>query len=286
MKTILILLIAIGSILATLQADARRFILEEREEKSAYQLLHNAHLSGKVGGSSTGASDTKMSDLKGKMGTNPMSGYIPTRDDNYERKLNSNNVNNEDDKKDSSGQGNIPGSTTDNHHVYPDDCRPTKRACTLKVNNTLASKEAATLDTTAIGTTVCYLLIFTMKTILILVIAMGSILATLQADAKRFILEEPKEKSAYQLVHDAHLSGKVGGSTGASDTKVNDLTGKMGTNPKSVYVPTRDENHESKLNSNINVNNEDGQGNPSGSTTDTHHVYPDDICKPKQKDCP
>ncbi|KAF8401301.1 hypothetical protein HHK36_012234 [Tetracentron sinense] len=125
--------------------------------------------------------------------------------------------------------------------------------------------------------------LFIMKTILILVIAIGSILATLQAEGKRFILEERKEKAAYQLVHDAHLSGKVGGSTSASDVKMNDLTGKMGTNPTSSYGLTRDENNESKLNSN-NINNEDHKNEssaqvPSGSTTDGHHVAGDDDCR-------
>ncbi|KAF8394691.1 hypothetical protein HHK36_020908 [Tetracentron sinense] len=120
--------------------------------------------------------------------------------------------------------------------------------------------------------------IFIMKTVLILLIAMGFVLVTLQADAKRFILEEHKMKVS------AHLGRKVGGGSNGVDEV--ELTGKMGT---AGYGTTGAGNIGRKLNSDNSETSDDDEknesygshGHPSGSTTDTHHVYPDDDRQPK-----
>ncbi|CAL5378552.1 unnamed protein product [Camellia sinensis] len=111
-----------------------------------------------------------------------------------------------------------------------------------------------------------------MKTIIILLIVVSALLC-LQANGRRFILEEGKKEKA---------------------NNPNNYPGKSSTygNPNSaISVPTVDANNNENnndVNNNDNNNNRSDDNadeknnsygnysNASGSSTDTHHVYPDD----------
>uniref|UniRef100_A0A2N9EPL1 Uncharacterized protein n=1 Tax=Fagus sylvatica TaxID=28930 RepID=A0A2N9EPL1_FAGSY len=92
-----------------------------------------------------------------------------------------------------------------------------------------------------------------MKTVLVDLFAFGLVLLCVQSDAKRFLLEEV--------------------TNGATDVKPNNQPEKSSTNgnPISGSVPTVvGNNANSEDDKNENYGN---YGNPSGSSTETHHVY-------------
>ncbi|XVE63134.1 hypothetical protein DITRI_Ditri06bG0175600 [Diplodiscus trichospermus] len=102
-----------------------------------------------------------------------------------------------------------------------------------------------------------------MKTVLLVLFFLGLVFLHCQADARRFLLEDKIEKTGNQV---------------ASDAKPNDEPGKSaGTDEKPVTAsgPTGDAESDSKNSSNEEEkNNSYGTyGNPSGSSTKTHHYY-------------
>jgi hypothetical protein len=103
-----------------------------------------------------------------------------------------------------------------------------------------------------------------MKTVLVVLFAFGLVLLCVQSDAKRFLLEEVTNS--------------------ATDVKPNNQPEKSSTNgnPISGSVPTVvGNNANSEDDKNENYGN---YGNPSGSSTETHHVYVSD-CQPTKKNC-
>ncbi|XP_028098244.1 putative uncharacterized protein DDB_G0283431 [Camellia sinensis] len=114
MKTIIILLLVVSALLC-LQANGRRSILEEGKKEKANNPNNYPGKSSTYGNSNSAIS-------------------VPTVDSNNNE--NNNDVNNNDndnnstddnaDEKNNSygNYSNASGSSTDTHHVYPDDCRP------------------------------------------------------------------------------------------------------------------------------------------------------------------
>ncbi|GLT72872.1 hypothetical protein SLA2020_447690 [Shorea laevis] len=112
MKTVFVL-VAIGLLLLCFQGDAKRFLLEEVTK-------------GKTRGVDSSPTDVK-----------PITGSTPTAVANDKSNTsNKDNNNSEDDEtNDSYGSyGNPFGSTTKDHHLYTEDCRPGIR-CPKKDGN-------------------------------------------------------------------------------------------------------------------------------------------------------
>lgn len=109
-----------------------------------------------------------------------------------------------------------------------------------------------------------------MKKVLAVLFVLGLASLHLQADARRFILEVKTEKNEYQSVE--------------SDAKPKPITGSFPT----AAVPANNDNKtsntaESNTNSTGEANSSYGNyGNPSGSSTETHHVYTNDCPQPKK----
>ncbi|CAK9166728.1 unnamed protein product, partial [Ilex paraguariensis] len=119
-----------------------------------------------------------------------------------------------------------------------------------------------------------------MKSLIIALFLVGSVLSCFQADGKRFILEEvKKERANNQLIPDAQ-PGEKSVNNGATDSKPIDKPGKSGTeaNPVKGSVPAVDKNAAGNNNNKESDNNDNygSYGNPSGSSTETHHVFTDD----------
>ena len=101
-----------------------------------------------------------------------------------------------------------------------------------------------------------------MKAVLLVLFFLGLVLLHCQVDARRFLLEDKTEKTGNNQV--------------ASDAKPDDEPSKSGTDEKPVTAsgPTVDAKSDSKTSSNEEKNNSYGTyGNPSGSSTETHHYY-------------
>jgi hypothetical protein len=105
-----------------------------------------------------------------------------------------------------------------------------------------------------------------MKTVLALV-AIGLLLC-FQGDAKRFLLEEVTKGKAGVDSSPADVKPTVNGSP---------LTGSAPT----VVANAKNDNNSAEDDKNESYGN---YGNPSGSSTETHRIYPTD-CQPGKK-CP
>ena len=114
-----------------------------------------------------------------------------------------------------------------------------------------------------------------MKTVLVVLGACGFLLLCIQGDAKRFLLEEV--------------------TNGATDVKPNNQPEKSSTkgNPKLSSVPTVDANNKNKGSNSSDEDNDSeddknesykSYGNPSGSSTERHHLYITE-CPPTKPDC-
>ncbi|XWS58087.1 hypothetical protein CRYUN_Cryun08bG0004800 [Craigia yunnanensis] len=110
MKTVLLVLFFLGLVLLHCQVDARRFLLEDKTEKT---------------GNNQVASDARPDDEPGKSGTDekPVTASGPTVDAKNDGKTSSN----EEQKNNSYGTyGNPSGSSIETHHYYISDRPPAK----------------------------------------------------------------------------------------------------------------------------------------------------------------
>ncbi|XP_010260415.1 PREDICTED: uncharacterized protein LOC104599535 [Nelumbo nucifera] len=138
-----------------------------------------------------------------------------------------------------------------------------------------------------------------MKALLILFITVGWIcLATQRVDARTTEAQEEvtsskllavaeHKKNSYQLPLDSlkyevKLGRKVevGRTTGAKNVKINNLTGKNKRDPAVGSAALDSNEATNKMGNGIMSYDDDNEsfgsyGHPSGSFTNTHHVYPD-----------
>ena len=113
-----------------------------------------------------------------------------------------------------------------------------------------------------------------MKTLIILVL-IGPALLCLQASGRRLILEEIKKEKA-------NNPNNINGATEINPKSKLEKSSTYG-NPKGVSVPTVEADKENEVTNGTNSSSDDEKndnygsyGNPTGSSTDTHRMYPDD----------
>ncbi|XVF57594.1 hypothetical protein PTKIN_Ptkin06aG0217800 [Pterospermum kingtungense] len=100
-----------------------------------------------------------------------------------------------------------------------------------------------------------------MKTVLLVLFFLGLVLLHCQADAKRFLLDDKTKKTGREVASD-------------SDAKPDDQPSKSGAAEKPVVASgpaSNGSNDQEERN-----NSYGAYGNPSGSSTDTHHYYTSD----------
>jgi hypothetical protein len=135
-----------------------------------------------------------------------------------------------------------------------------------------------------------------MKTTVAVVFVLGLAFLDLQVDAKRLLLKEIKaEKTDDKPLSNVQQDGKLDAVNNAgTDVKPNNQPGNVGTygNPVTGSVPavdTKNDNATSSPSTSDNKGSTDDEanssygnyGNPSGSSTDTHHSFTND-CQPKK----
>lgn len=134
-----------------------------------------------------------------------------------------------------------------------------------------------------------------MKTVLVFLLVLELALLHLQVDARRLVLVEVKTKrNENQFVSNARPNRKLDAvNTAGNDINANNQPGKASTyaNPLTGSVPAVDANNDNNKPTSTSTNNKGTSsddetnnsygtyGNPSGSTTDTHHVYTN-ACQP------
>ena len=120
-----------------------------------------------------------------------------------------------------------------------------------------------------------------MKTLIILVL-IGPALLCLQASGRRLILEEIKKEKA-------NNPNNINGVTEISPKNKPEKSSTYG-NPKGGSVPVVETGKENGVTNDPNSSRDDERNNsygsysnPAGSSTDTHHGYPDDRHPPHDK---
>ncbi|KAJ9180345.1 hypothetical protein P3X46_008603 [Hevea brasiliensis] len=138
-----------------------------------------------------------------------------------------------------------------------------------------------------------------MKKVIAILFVLGLALLHLEVDARRqvfFFLCKLKHKSLLNQLQSNAPGRKldVASNPAASDIKPNDEHGKSSTygNPVTGSVPEVEADNDNRISSTSTSSSNNASddetnssygiyGNPSGSSTDTHHVYTND-CNPKK----
>lgn len=119
-----------------------------------------------------------------------------------------------------------------------------------------------------------------MKTVLALFFAFLLIIATLQANAETLKVDERRLKAKRQLLNEAIGGGRKVNVGVAPETKDNQPVSHGATSSTSSETTKTDSNtNNDKDETNPNYQS---YGHGSGSSPDTHHIYPDDQ-RPKSR---